>query len=42
MLVDQNMFLEQFMVQLPNLMVLGLNILTRTGLRCNFYRCFLC
>ena len=35
MLVDQNMFLEQFMVQLPNLMELGLNILTRTGLRFN-------
>ena len=32
-LVDQNFYLEQFMTQLPNLIELGLNILTRTGLR---------
>ena len=28
-LVDQNFYLEQFMTQLPNLIELGLNILTR-------------
>ena len=32
-LVDQNFYLEQFMTQLPNLIELGLNIITRTGLR---------
>ena len=32
-LVDQNFYLEQFMVQLPNLLELGLNITTRSGLR---------
>ena len=32
-LVDHNVFLEQFMSQLPNLLELGLTILTRTGLR---------
>ena len=32
-LVDQNFYLEQFMTLLPNLIELGLNILTRTGLR---------
>ena len=32
-LVDHNFFLEQFMSQLPNLLELGLCILTRNGLR---------
>ena len=40
-LVDQNFYLEQFMTQLPNLMELGLNILTRTGLRFFFGLIFL-
>jgi len=31
-LIDQNFFLEQFMNQFPNLLELGLTILTRTGL----------
>ena len=32
-LVDHHLFLDQFMDQLPNLLELGLTILTRTGLR---------
>eukprot|EP00092_Neocalanus_flemingeri_P016609 GFUD01017970.1.p1 GENE.GFUD01017970.1~~GFUD01017970.1.p1 ORF type:complete len:455 (-),score=89.61 GFUD01017970.1:131-1495(-) len=36
-LVDQNMYLEQFMAELPNLLELGLNILTRPGLSKHVY-----
>jgi len=36
-LVDQNFYLEQFMTLLPNLIELGLNILTRTGLSKHVY-----
>ena len=32
-LVDQNFYLEEFMTQMPNIIVLGLNILTKAGLR---------
>ena len=32
-LVDQSFFLEEFMTELPNLVELGLNILTRPSLR---------
>ena len=36
-LVDESFYLEQFMSQLPNLLELGLNILTRTSLRLFLY-----
>ena len=32
-LVDQNFYLEEFMTQMPNLIELGLNILTSAGLK---------
>eukprot|EP00092_Neocalanus_flemingeri_P007518 GFUD01008115.1.p1 GENE.GFUD01008115.1~~GFUD01008115.1.p1 ORF type:complete len:290 (+),score=67.94 GFUD01008115.1:3-872(+) len=37
MLVDQNLYLEQFMAELPNLLELGLSILTRPGLSKHVY-----
>eukprot|EP00092_Neocalanus_flemingeri_P008963 GFUD01009644.1.p1 GENE.GFUD01009644.1~~GFUD01009644.1.p1 ORF type:complete len:460 (+),score=96.16 GFUD01009644.1:81-1460(+) len=37
MLVDQNLYLEQFMAELPNLLELGLTILTRPGLSKHVY-----
>ena len=32
-LVDQNFYLEEFMTQMPNLIELGINILTAAGLK---------
>ena len=32
-LVDQNFYLEEFITQMPNLIELGLNILTSAGLK---------